>query len=70
MASQSIDQWCRSHNISRRKFYYLEDEGKAPRTFNIGKLRRVSDEADAEWTKAREIESAGRIAARDGAAVA
>jgi hypothetical protein len=67
MSSKTIQQWCDSHHISRGMFYILDARGEAPRTFNAGKCRRISDEADAEWVRAREAESAARtqIAARD-----
>jgi hypothetical protein len=44
-------------------FYILDKRGEAPRTFNAGKCRRISDEADVEWTRAREDESSNGKAA-------
>jgi hypothetical protein len=53
----TIDRWAESHELSRAFFYVLEKQGKAPRTYNVGKCRRISDEADLEWVRAREAES-------------
>jgi predicted DNA-binding transcriptional regulator AlpA len=63
MASKSILQWCEARGISRGMFYILDRQGKAPRTFNIGRLRRISDAADLEWERAREAERAAAEAA-------
>lgn len=57
MSSKSISKWCESHGLSRGMFYNLDKIGKAPKTFNVLRSRRISDEADAEWVKAREAES-------------
>jgi hypothetical protein len=58
MSSKTIQQWCDSHGFSRGFFYILKKRDLAPRTFNAGAAVRISDEADAEWTRAREAESA------------
>jgi hypothetical protein len=57
MASKTIDEWCKSHGFSRGFYYILKKQKKAPRTMEIGAARRISEEADAEWTRAREAES-------------
>jgi predicted DNA-binding transcriptional regulator AlpA len=57
MASKTIDEWCRSHRLSRSTFYNLKKIGKAPRTINIGTAVRITDEADKEWSAAREAEA-------------
>ena len=58
MGSMSITQWAKSHGLSRGMYYLLEKEGKAPRTMMIRSCPRISDEADAEWVRAREAEAA------------
>jgi predicted DNA-binding transcriptional regulator AlpA len=54
--SKTIEQWCDAHSLSRAFFYKLEKQGKAPKTFNVGRLRRVSDEADRDWVRELEAE--------------
>jgi predicted DNA-binding transcriptional regulator AlpA len=58
--SYSISEWCELRKVSRSMFYKLDSQGKAPRTYNIGTKRAVSPEADDEWVRAREAESAER----------
>jgi hypothetical protein len=55
MSSKTIQQWCDSHGFSRGFFYILKRQNKAPRTFNAGAAVRISDEADTEWVRAREV---------------
>jgi len=57
MKSYSITQWCEMHSVSRSYFYLLATQGKAPKTFRIGRLQRISAEANAEWVKALESEA-------------
>jgi len=40
----------------------LEKRGEAPRTYRIGKFRRISDDANREWLAAREAASAPAVA--------
>lgn len=54
MRSFSVDQWCEMHDLSRSFFYKLAAKGKAPRTFDVGAARRISEQANAEWIAARE----------------
>jgi hypothetical protein len=57
--SFTIDEWCRYHKISRRNFYLLENQGRAPVTFCAGKkTRRISLAANDAWVAAREAEEA------------
>jgi len=58
MASKTIEQWAKSHGFSRGFFYILREQGRAPRTMKINACRRISDESDAEWVRAREAETA------------
>jgi len=57
MSSKTIQKWCDSDGFSRGFFYSLKKRKQAPRTFNAGGAVRISDEADAEWVRARESES-------------
>jgi hypothetical protein len=60
MSSKTIQKWCDSHGFSREFFYVLKKRNLAPRTFNAGTAVRISDEADAEWMRARESESSAK----------
>lgn len=50
----SVLGFCQRHQISRSHFYNLLARGEGPRIFRIGKLVRVSAEAEAEWVRQRE----------------
>ena len=63
MRSYSLDAWCEMHGFSRAYFYMLDKRGQAPRSFKVGRCRRISDEANAEWITAREAASGQRVAA-------
>jgi excisionase family DNA binding protein len=54
MRSFSIDQFCELHSISRNYFYQLENKGEAPKTFPLGRHRRISEESNAAWIASRE----------------
>lgn len=54
MKSQSIDEWCKSHGLSRSFFYALQARGEAPRTFKVGRCTRISEAANNEWILERE----------------
>jgi hypothetical protein len=54
----TLSDWLKKRNFSRSFFYVLRAQGKAPRHYYAGKVVRITPEADAEWLKAREAESA------------
>lgn len=56
--SYSFDEWCRGHGFSRSQGYALLAKGLGPVTFTIGNRRQVSFQADADWIKRRERETA------------
>ena len=56
--SLTIDDFCRLEQFSRRLFYNLEKEGKAPQTYRAGTCRRISPESHQRWRRKREAESA------------
>jgi predicted DNA-binding transcriptional regulator AlpA len=58
MGSRSVEEWCRDNGFSRNFFYLLVARNQAPRSFKIGRCRRISDAAHAEWLVERERESA------------
>ncbi len=49
MRSFSINQWCAMHGVSRSMFYKLQTLGKAPETFRVGSVQRISEEANRAW---------------------
>ena len=64
-----VTQFCDAHGISRASFYLLDRQGKAPRTFSVGKRRLISKEAAAAWRRAREKEEATPARRRVRAAI-
>lgn len=50
----TVDEFCRSHRISRVKFYELLRDGRGPRTMRIGRRQLISREAAAEWRRQME----------------
>jgi predicted DNA-binding transcriptional regulator AlpA len=57
MKSYSIDQWCALHSLSRPYFYKLVNQGKAPESFKVGRISRITEEANLAWIAARKAES-------------
>lgn len=57
MRSFSIDEWCQLHGFCRAFFYKLRASGLAPRTYNVGRIVRITEAANDEWLKARESAS-------------
>ena len=62
-AAYSIEDFCRSHAISRAMFYKLLKNGAAPRIMLVGTHKRISCEAAEQWR--REREAAVCVADRD-----
>jgi predicted DNA-binding transcriptional regulator AlpA len=58
MKSQTVDDFCTSHGISRGLFYQLVKRGEAPKTFKIGRCTRISEAAAVEWVAEREAVAA------------
>jgi len=61
MKSLSVNDFCAAHSISRTLFYALLSRGEGPKTFTLGRCRRISEAAANEWIAARE--SAALVAA-------
>ena len=53
-AAYSIRQFCRDHNISESMYFKMRAMGLGPREMAVGSRRLISQEAAAEWRKARE----------------
>jgi hypothetical protein len=58
--SQTIDEFCMSERICRQTLYNLWGRGKGPRFHYVGRSRRISPEARAEWHQRLEAEAASR----------
>jgi predicted DNA-binding transcriptional regulator AlpA len=54
MAASTIPEFCRQHGISTPTYYKLRADGLGPREMRLGAAVRISDEAAAEWRRARE----------------
>lgn len=65
--SSTIDEFCQRHRFSRQHFYNLKARGEGPRTFNVGRSVRISDEAEVEWIRTRESVADRRHALEAGA---
>jgi hypothetical protein len=52
--SFTIDEFCAKEKISRSFFYKLEAQGAAPKTYPLGRTRRISPDAHKAWRTARE----------------
>jgi hypothetical protein len=54
IAAFSIREFCRAHGISQSMYFKLKTMGLGPREMQVGTRRLISQEAAAEWRKARE----------------
>ena len=52
--AMSIHAFCVRHDISEDLFFKMQREGWGPRVMRVGTRRLISQEAAAEWRKARE----------------
>jgi hypothetical protein len=58
-AAYSIDEFCFAHGkICRASYYNAKKAGKGPREMRVGARVLISEEAAAEWRRAREAEAA------------
>jgi hypothetical protein len=57
-SAYSVIEWCKLNGISRGHFYNLDKIGKAPRSFYAAGRRLISAEADVEWRRRLEAETA------------
>ena len=56
--SYTIDELCEAERISRAFLYKLWSQGKGPRFYYVGTVRRISHEARLEWH--RQFEAAAK----------
>jgi predicted DNA-binding transcriptional regulator AlpA len=47
----SINEFCELYGFSRSYFYKLKEQGKAPKTYNLGKKVFISKESAEEWQR-------------------
>jgi excisionase family DNA binding protein len=59
----SIAGFCHRQGISRSTYYNLVAAGEAPREYRVGKLVRISQEAEHDWVRQREAAHAARVEA-------
>ena len=52
--AQTVDEFCRSHRISRATLYNLWKDGRGPVAMKVGARRLISSEASAEWRRRME----------------
>jgi hypothetical protein len=52
--SYSVDTFCRAENISRSFLYKLWLQGRGPRYYTLGSVRRISHQARLEWQQRME----------------
>jgi enolase len=57
VSGYTVDQFCERYNFGRSCFYKLLKEGRGPRIMKIGRLTRISPEADDEFRARLEAES-------------
>ncbi|MER9421675.1 transcriptional regulator [Mesorhizobium sp. M0317] len=53
----SIPGFCQRHKMGRSSYYNLKAAGHGPPEYVIGKLVRISAEAEAEWVREREADT-------------
>jgi hypothetical protein len=54
VAAFTIAEFCRAHRISQSMYFKMRNQGLGPREMAVGSRRLISQEAAAEWRKARE----------------
>lgn len=50
----SVSEFCKSHRVSRSRFYQLLDANTGPRLMRVGRRVLISAEAAADWRRAME----------------
>jgi excisionase family DNA binding protein len=56
--SFTIDEFCAAEKISRSFFYKLAERGDAPKTYPVGRNRRISRASYEAWRASREAVAA------------
>lgn len=57
---RSVDGFCARWGFSRGHFYNMLREGRGPRTMKVGSRTLISPEAEDEWRRRVEAETATR----------
>jgi len=57
-AALTVAEFSQAHGFGRNRFYTLQREGLAPRTFRIGKRVMISVEAARDWREMMERRTA------------
>ena len=60
MRSKTVKQFCRDHNFTPPTFYAEVAAGRL-RTFKVGRSRKISEVAEAEWIERAEAEVAQEL---------
>jgi len=64
----TIKEFCEAHKISQAFYYIMKNEGWGPREMHAGQRVLISNEAAAEWRRAREAAAAAGVRRADSAA--
>lgn len=62
-AAYTIDEICTRNRISRVHLYQQWKDGKGPARMQIGRAVRISAEAEREWHRKLEAETAAKVVA-------
>ena len=54
----TIEEFCKSHKISRGTFYNLAKDGRGPVIMKVGSRTIISAEAAADWRRKMEANTA------------
>jgi hypothetical protein len=57
--SYSVTSFCAAEDISRQHLYNLWKQGKGPRYYMVGRVRRISHQARLEWQQRLEAAVGG-----------
>ena len=57
--SYTVDEFAKAERLSRSMIYKLWSEGKGPRFYYVGTVRRISHEARIEWQRSMEGATGG-----------
>jgi hypothetical protein len=61
--SYTVGEFCAAERISRSMAYKLWTEGKGPRFYWAGAVRRITHQARLDWHREREAQAATETAA-------
>jgi hypothetical protein len=56
--SYTVDSLCEAEQCSRSMIYKLWSQGRGPRFYYVGTVRRITEEARLEWHRQLEAETA------------